>query len=257
MRQDIIASYTVLLICLSNCVIHGGCRLARGEVSPDAIADDLSKPAKVVADLASMPQPSQRRNWRPELAVLPFAEFDGPNVTVRHVRQCRWRSDTDYDVKHADWKFSLADVQSVDFIVVPFPATPMLAHTMLSFGLSDGRHLALSVEARLEAHESYSAVAGAARQYDLIYILADETDLLGLRAEVRRDDIYLYKTIATSDQAATMLKNILERANSLRENPEFYDSIRNSCATNVADHIEQISPRKTKGRLAIAASRTQ
>lgn len=219
-----------------------GCGTFSGQNPASSIVADLAMPAKVINDLAIKSTPSQRRDWRPELAVLPYVQRDGDSLRVHNVRQCRWRSETDYDVKHSDWQFNISEVRSVDFVVVPFSTAPMLAHTMLSFELSDGRYLALSVEARLESHESYSAVAGAARKYDLIYVLADEQDILGLRGEVRRDDIYLFRTIASPAAAQSLLSSVLERANSLRENPEFYDSLRNSCATNVADHIQTLLP---------------
>ncbi|QDV71226.1 hypothetical protein Poly24_49600 [Rosistilla carotiformis] len=244
MRQWLNA--TNLLLLQTLCLIGGasGCGVLRGDVPPSEIAESLPTPAKLVVDLASSTGPSQRRDWRPELSVLPYAEIGDENekVVIHNVRQCRWRSAEDYDVKHSDWKFRWEDVQAVDFIVVPFQDTPALAHTMISFDLGDDRYLALSVEARLEAGESYSPLAGVAQQFDLIYILGDETDLLGLRAEVRRNDIFLYRSRATPEQAAQILRSVLERCNQLRQTPEFYDSLRNSCATNVADHIAPFAP---------------
>ncbi|WP_145286251.1 DUF4105 domain-containing protein [Rosistilla oblonga] len=244
MRQRLNA--TNLLLLQTLCLIGGasGCGVLRGDVPATEIAESLPTPAKLVIDLASMEGPSQRRDWRPELSVLPYAEFDDEDdsVIVHNVRQCRWRSSDDYDVKHNDWKFRWEDVQGVDFIVVPFQDTPMLAHTMLSFDLGDDRHMALSIEARLEAGETYSPIAGVARQFDLMYILGDETDLLGLRADVRRNDIFLYRSKATPQQSAQILRSVLERCNQLVQTPEFYDSLRNSCATNVADHIAPFAP---------------
>ena len=230
------AIWPFVLACL------GGCGLLHSDRPSEKISESLPAPARFVADFATS-VPSHRRNWRPELSVLPYAEIDDTQVTVRNVRQCRWRSESDYDVKHDDWQFRWNDVQATDFIVIPFKDTPSLAHTMLSFALRDGRHLALSVEARLEAGEAYSPVAGIARQYDMIYVLGDEIDLLGLRGEVRRDDVYIYRSIATPDQSVELLKSVLLRTNQLLEHPEFYDSVRNSCATNVANHIEQLAPR--------------
>lgn len=242
MSQLFHRSITVSTICLT--IGLGGCAALQSEKPTEEIVESLPESAKKVIDLASNAQPSQRRDWRPELSILPFAEFEDDEVVVRNVRQCRWRSKTDYDVKHDDWRFNWDDVQSVDYIVVPFEDTPMLAHTMLSFGLSDGRHLALSVEARLEAGESYSPLAGTARQYDLMYILGDETDIIGLRAEVRKDNILLYKSIVTPEQSAALLKSVLERANKLVSEPEFYNSLSNSCATNVAEHIQLMKPER-------------
>ncbi|MEZ6087396.1 MAG: DUF4105 domain-containing protein [Pirellulaceae bacterium] len=239
-KRHTIGMLAFLIAC--TLLLASGCNTLNDDASVDDLVRTLPTPAKLVANMASPQQPSQRRDWRPELSVLPYAEIDDERVVVRNVRQCRWRSETDYDVKHSDWKFDWEDVQAVDFIVVPFKDTPMLAHTMLSFDLGDDRFLALSVEARLEAGEAYSPLAGIAQQFDLMYVLGDETDLIGLRAEVRRNDIFLYRSKASPKQAADILRGVLVRANQLLETPEFYDSLRNSCATNVANHIAPYAP---------------
>lgn len=184
--------------------------------------------------------PQQHRNWKPEFGVLAFAEMDQHWVTVRNVRQCRWKDADSASIRHQDWAFDWDEVQAVDFIVVPFATAPMLAHTMLSFQLADARHLVASVEARLERNQAYSPFAGAARQFELIYVIGDEVDLLGLRAEHRGDEIYVYRSIATPQQSAELLRSVLTRANSLVEQPEFYDTISNNCTTNLIWHINQV-----------------
>ena len=184
--------------------------------------------------------PSHNRPWRIDLAVLPYAELGKEEVTIRNVRQCRWKTETDRSVHHQDWNFRWEQIDGVDFVVVPFPTMPILAHTMLSFRLSDGRALVVSVEARLEKGEVYSPVAGAARQYELMYVIGDEQDLYGLRADARQDDIYLYRTVATAEQSRELLKGILLRTNAIAASPEYYDSLTNNCTTNIIDHVFQL-----------------
>lgn len=237
MQRQYISLTASLLATVMSLTTVAGCQMLRSAPDATDIVDELPKPAKAVVDYAIDRPPSQRRDWRPELSVLPFVEFKDDQVTVHNVRRCRWRSKTDYDVKHDDWTFTWDQVRAVDFIVVPFPDSPLLAHTMLSFDIGDGRYLALSVEARLEADEEYSLLGGAARQFDLIYVLGDEEDLIGLRAEVRQDEVYLYRSVATPAQAAAILRSVLLRTNQLVKHPEFYDSLTNSCVTNIADHI--------------------
>jgi hypothetical protein len=106
---------------------------------------------------------SAERLWRPDLAIMPFIEFQDEDILIKHVRNCRYRTETDYDVRHYDLYFALDDVRTLDFIIVPFNNNPLLAHTMFSFGLVDGRHFIVSVEARLDQmvpdpkHDTYSA----------------------------------------------------------------------------------------------------
>lgn len=187
-------------------------------------------------------EPQQNRRWQPQLAVLPYAEMTAEGVTIRNVRQCRWKSGTEAVVKHRDWRIRWDDVQTTDFIMVPFPDSPYLAHTMFSFGLTGGRQIVVSVEARLEKGESFGAVAGSVRQFELMYVVADEVDVLGLRAEQRRDDVFLYRTVATPEQSVELLRSMLRRANGLAESPEFYDSVVNNCMTNLVDHLNEVKP---------------
>ncbi len=99
---------------------------------------------------------SNDRDWRPDLSILATATFDQNQITIHNVRNCRYRTEEDYDLRHYDLHFDLPDVRSVDFIIVPFSDKPLLAHTMLSFGLADGQYFSVSVEGRLEQGEDYS-----------------------------------------------------------------------------------------------------
>lgn len=180
--------------------------------------------------------------FRSDLAVMPFAEIGDDRITIRYVRDCRYRSEEDYDVRFYDLSFRLEDVKTVDFIVVPFKETQLLAHTMFSFGLADGRHFVISVEARLGADESYTAVAGAGRKYPLMYVIGDERDLILLRTAIRDVEVFLYKGKATPEQSQKLLVGMLERANKLYREPEFYDTLTNNCTTNLVQHINTIRP---------------
>lgn len=239
---------TALIACCCLVFLSGCSPLAKrmgrtdnGASSPEfPVLDAAQQNAESLVSSLSFEPPSHHRPWRLEQAVLPYAELAQDGATIRNVRQCRWKSETEKSVHHQDWKIDWNDVTGVDFVVVPFQTMPALAHTMLSFRLADGRALVVSVEARLEQGEVYSPIAGAAKQFELMYVLGDEEDLLGLRAEVRKDDIYLYRTKATPEQAALLLKDILRRTNSIAAQPEYYDSLANNCTTNIIDHVLQL-----------------
>ncbi|MFO0013395.1 MAG: DUF4105 domain-containing protein [Planctomycetota bacterium] len=185
---------------------------------------------------------TQLKVFRSDLAVMPFAEMDEDRITIRYVRDCRYRTEDDYDVRYYDLNFRLEDVKSVDFIIVPFKETQFLAHTMLSFGLADGRHFVISVEARLGADETYTAVAGAGRRYPLMYVIGDERDLILLRTSIRDVEVYLYKGKAAPQQVQNLLVDMLKRANKLYREPEFYDTLTNNCTTNLVRHVNQLRP---------------
>jgi hypothetical protein len=200
--------------------------------------------------ISKMAAPSNARNWSPDQAVLPFAEFRGNQVTVRNVRNCRYFSDASYVVNHYDNTYDLNHLASVDYFVVPFENMPAIAHTMLSFEFRppDGppQWLVASVEIRKEVGEEYAAWKGSARQYELMYVLADERDVVEVRANLRAEHVYRYRTTATPEQAQQLLVDVLGRTNELASRPEFYNTITNNCTTNIARHINRISPRRLR-----------
>jgi Domain of unknown function (DUF4105) len=188
------------------------------------------------------PEELTLKRWRADLMILPYVEFEDETITIRNVRNCRYRSESDYDVRHYDLRFRLSDVRSIDFIIVPFKESALLAHTMLSFGLADGRHFVVSVEARLEQDQDYSAVAGAGRRFPLTYLVADERDMILLRTLVRDVDVYLYPGRAEPQQIQDLLVDMLARVNKLHRQPEYYDSLTNNCTTNLVDHVNKLRP---------------
>lgn len=190
----------------------------------------------------SLPEPSNDRNWRPNLAVLSEAEFNGDLVTVRNIRNTQYISNDDYIVQQYDKTFDLNDLESVWFFVVPFQEMPMLAHTMLSFGFGDGQFVAVSVEVRLEDGEVYSPLRGAGGNFEIMYVVADERDLVRLRTEHRDADVYLYQAKATPEQARKLFVDVMGRVNQLKQSPEFYDTLRNNCTTNIVSHVNKLAP---------------
>ncbi len=235
-RPRRVVAFTGIAVLLMLLPLSLGCRT----LSPAAQTGALGgiPPAGLAPPLA----PSNERNWEPSLAVLPYAEFDGDLVTVHNIRNCTYLTETDYVVWHYDKTLNLNDLESVDFIKVPFTAAPSLAHTMLSFGFCGGEYLVVSVEARLEQGEVYSPLKGSLRQYELMYVVADERDVIQLRTEHRKVDVFVYPTKATPEQARALFVSMIERANKLRQQPEFYDTIANNCTTNIVQHINQLRP---------------
>jgi hypothetical protein len=193
-------------------------------------------------------RPSHFRDWVPEQALLPQAEFHGSQVTIRNVRNCQYFANDVFLVDYCNKTFDLNAVRSVDFIVVPFPGFPAMAHTMMSFEIQqpDGKpdYLAVSVEVRKEKTERYNPVKGSARQYELIYVLADERDVLQLRTNFNDEDVFLYHTTATPEAARVLLADVLGRVNQLAKKPEFYDTITNNCTTNIVRHVNRIKPNR-------------
>lgn len=186
--------------------------------------------------------PTNNRTWAPDQARLPIAEIRRDEITIHNVRNCRYATADNYVVQYYDKQLRLSDVQTVDFIVVPFDDTPSIAHTMLSFGLTDGDYLVSSVEIRKEHDETYSPVKGFFNQYELMYVIGDERDLVNLNSNYYKSKVHLYRTKASPEQAQDLFVDVLKRANKLAADPEFYNTLTNNCTTNIVSHVNKIVP---------------
>ena len=187
-------------------------------------------------------RPSNDRNWTLDTQRTVNASISENHVQVKNVRNAHYRSKTDFDVHWETRSYDLQKLETVWFMVEPFSDWRGPAHTLLSFGFSDGQYVGISVEIRKEEGESFSPLGGMLRQYELIYIVGDERDLIGLRANHRHDDVYLYKMRATPEQARELFVSMLVRANQVAEKPEFYNTLTSTCTTNIVEHINVIAP---------------
>jgi hypothetical protein len=193
-------------------------------------------------------RPSNDRRWTADQERLPSAIFAGDSVQIKNVRNARYRSTSDFDVRWEERRYDLGKLESVWFIVEPFSDWRGPAHTFLSFGFGNGEYIAISVEIRKEQGESFSPLSGVLRQYELTYVVGDERDLIGLRANHRHDDVYLYKVRTTPEKMRALFVSMLNRANQLVREPEFYNTLTNTCTTNIVDHINVIAP----GRIPVS-----
>ena len=198
------------------------------------------------SSVGKMVAPSNVRTWEPDQAQLSYAEFRGSQIVAHNVRNCHYFDADTFVVNYEDRVYDLNDLRAVDFFMAPFAGMPRLAHTMLSFEFAPKgkppEYLAVSIEIRKELGETYSAWKGSARQYELMYVLADERDVVQLRTNHRGEDVYRYRTTATPEQTRLLLVDVLTRTNELASRPEFYDTFRNNCTTNLVRHVNRIQP---------------
>jgi hypothetical protein len=187
---------------------------------------------------------SNERTWASDHALLAHADFHGREVAIHNIRNCSYTTADDYELRYYNKTYDLNKIRSVDFIMVPFADLPQIAHVMLSFGFEDDQYVCVSVEIRREKGEKYSPIAGFFGKYELMYVVGDERDLIQLRSIHRLDDVYVYRTRATPEQARMLFVDMLERANKLTKEPEFYNTVTNNCTTNVVHHINKLWPNR-------------
>ncbi len=191
----------------------------------------------------ALARPSAARDWALDHERPAASDTAGHVLTIRNVRDFRYDSAGRAEPRYYDAVYDLDSIESVWFILTSFSTGSRIpAHTFVSFGFADGRFLGISVEARREADESYGIVKGLLRRYELIYVIGDERDLIGRRAAVEGDATYLYPVRATPEGARDLLLAMVARANRLQAKPEWYNSVFNSCTSNLVDHVNAISP---------------
>jgi hypothetical protein len=178
-------------------------------------------------------KPSNDRDWQPDLAALAYADIDGNRLTLHNIRNCDYRTETDFDVRYDDRTFDLDKLRTADLYMV-YWGSPYMAHTMMSFGFEGGEYLCFSIETRKEKGEGYSAVKGLFRQFELIYIVADERDVVRLRTNYRKaEEVYLYRLQGTQERVRKLLLDYLRRVNSLRQRAEWYNAVTDNCTTGI------------------------
>ena len=196
-------------------------------------------------------KPTNDKPWCTENAVLPDITLapDGEHVTIRNIRNFHYRLAQDFDVDYYDRTFDLADLHSVDFFVEPFAMTKRSerewgkAHTFVSFGIGD-EQVAVSIEVRRTTGQRYHPISGAFRAFELIYVIANERDVVRLRSNVRRNSVYLYPIESTPTRMRSLFLSMLTRARQLATQPEFYNTLTSTCTTNLVAHVNAIAPHR-------------
>jgi Domain of unknown function (DUF4105) len=188
-------------------------------------------------------QPSNERDWQTEVAVLPYATRDGDLVTLHNVRNFDYRTEQDFVARYDGRTLDLRTLDAVDLIAV-YWAGDAIAHIMVSFGFA-GEYVTFSIETRKEKGEAYSSIAGFFKQYELIYVVGDERDLIRVRTNYRQPEelAYLYHTRADPEAARRLFLEYVGKINQLRDSPEFYNTLTTNCTTDVWLLVRALSDR--------------
>lgn len=160
--------------------------------------------------------------------------FDGELVTIHNFRDAVHRPGEPSEVRWTTATFNLSELTGVDLIIQPFGGVKALAHVMLSFGFADGRHIAVSIEARRVKGGRFDALAGLFRHEQIYPELATERDLFWQRlARVPPDEIQIYPVIASRETIRTYFERLLTFVNDVHARPRFYSTLRESCMTTL------------------------
>jgi hypothetical protein len=176
--------------------------------------------------------PRNDRDWAVEYAIPPTVSVEGQDFRFTNIRDFSYRTPTDPIPAYYDADFRLDQLSSVDLVASHW-AGDSIAHIFLTFNFSDGRHLAMSIETRRQERFSFSAVAGFFRRYELFYVVADERDLIGVRTDVRRERVYLYRLNLPAQSRDALFLSYVKKIQELSEHPRWYNTLTSNCTTGI------------------------
>ena len=184
-------------------------------------------------------KPSNDRNWQADVAQTPWSETQGNSVTIHNMRDCDYRAEFDYTCRWETRTVDVSRIHGMDLFIT-YWGSPWIAHPIVSFEIDGEKPVAMSIETRKEVGESYSAIRGFFRYYELIYVISAERDVIRLRTNYRKgEDVYLYHTKASQQLAQAVFRDYLRSANTLHNKPEWYNAATDNCTTNVALHVRR------------------
>jgi hypothetical protein len=178
-------------------------------------------------------RPSNERSWQPDVDRTAWAEVNGDDITLHNVRNCDYRTETDFTPRWEKRTVRLSQMTGVD-VAITYWGSPWMAHPIMSFQFADAAPICFSIETRKEVGESYSAVGGLYRQFELIYVVADEQDVIRLRTNYRQgEDVFLYSMAADPVAARSLFLEYIRALNYLRNQPVWYNAVTTNCTTAI------------------------
>lgn len=180
-------------------------------------------------------QPRNDRDWQTDVSRTPWAEVNGDLVTIHDVRNFDYRADDTTGEKNPRWETRTVRLSELTGIAafLNFWGVSWMSHPILSFEFKKGPPLAISIETRKERGESYSALGGLYRRFELIYVVADERDVIRVRSNYRDgEEVYLYRVSMPPAEVRERFLEYIRSMNQLHERPRWYNAITANCTTS-------------------------
>lgn len=195
----------------------------------------------------------QNRDWNPEVARVLYYERQDDQVTLHNVRNFAWAADGSFQERWETRHFDLNQISGVN-IITSYWMGPQIAHTLVSFDFTDQAPLTFSIEIRKEQDETFSAIGGFFRKYELSLVASDERDIIYTRSNIRKEQVYFFPTRMSSAQGKALFLEYLKAADELRAEPEWYNTLTSNCTTIIFDMAQAINPQQLPKDYRLLAS---
>ncbi|ENX44587.1 DUF4105 domain-containing protein [Acinetobacter sp. NIPH 2100] len=195
----------------------------------------------------------QDRNWNPEVAEQLHYEKQGDMVQLHNVRNFDWHADGSYDIRWEDRSIDLNKITGIN-VITSYWMGPQIAHTLVSFNFSDQKPLVFSIEIRKEKDEEFSAIGGFFRKYELSLVASDEKDLIYTRSNVRHEQVYIFPIRMPAPERKALFIEYLHKADELRAEAKWYNTLTSNCTTLVFDMVQAINPQRLPKDYRLLAS---
>jgi len=202
---------------------------------------------------------SHDRMWEVGQERLAHFVFDGDNFKVENYRNFDWRKDENGKAQltlngcsvddelakkgicYEERSYKLSDIETVNVIISHFDDYEGMAHIFISFVIKEGENIVMSMETRRELGEDFSPWLGMLRQFEIVYVVGSESDIIGLRTRVRGERVYVYPTIATPEKAQQLFLTLAKEINSIYDEPKMYHTLTSNCTNEIIKRVEEIS----------------
>ncbi len=191
--------------------------------------------------LAVVFRPSHNRDWEVGQEELPKIEIENGKVIIENFRNFDWKTEKEVNKKYEKRIFNLNDLERTDVFISHFDDFEGLAHIFLSFGFSNGEQIVISMESRREKDEEFSPLLGILRQFEIIYVVGSEEDIVGLRTDLRKERVYLYPTVVSPEKSQEFFLEIAKEINSIYQKPKIYNTLACNCTNEITRKAEAIS----------------
>ncbi len=179
----------------------------------------------------SRQKPSHDRDWEPTVARLPHAVRNGDEITFSNVRNCEFHSQVESTIRYETRSYHLDNLCAIDAIFFNW-GSALMSHPVLVFDFGADGRVCVSIEVRYQRGQKYSILRSLYHFYELIFLVADERDVILRRTKFGpRQKAHLYRLVTTPDERRSTFLDYVDAINSIYHQPRWYHGLCTNCTT--------------------------